>query len=44
MRKLPLIAVCALLSATAAQSVELPKLVQDTQRVSQVGNQMTMVL
>ena len=43
MRKLSLIAVCAMLFATAAQSVEVQKIVQDTQRVSQVGNQMTMV-
>jgi hypothetical protein len=43
MRKLPHLALCALLFVTGARAADLQKLVQDTQRLAQSGNQMTLV-
>jgi hypothetical protein len=43
MRKLSYLALCALLLVTGARAADLQKLVQDTQRLAQSGNQMTMV-
>jgi UDP-N-acetylglucosamine transferase subunit ALG13 len=43
MRKLPYLALCALLFVSGARAADLQKLVQDTQRLAQSGNQMTLV-
>jgi hypothetical protein len=44
MPRIALIALLGLLAAGAAQAADLQKIVQDTQRMAQSGNQMTMVL
>ena len=44
MRRLSHFALCALLFISGARAADLQKIVQDSQRLAQSGNQMTMVL